>query len=169
MHRAWIVEFDPGDHFTNNFSNTIQMWWKFDFALFQILKKWLLQNLAHGMTAGLLWHVLNFVAIWSPVIELRAKWNFHRIWIVMEKSLLKQIGRFRTVTPVWFTNGYEMMHKAWSSIEEVPYCFSRSSVKFEGHTAIKIVDFDPDWVFRDCISSLKSPMATKWCTKLEVE
>ena len=28
-----------------------------------------------------------------------------------------------------FTNGYEMMHKAWSSIEEVPYCFSRSSIK----------------------------------------
>ena len=27
-----------------------------------------------------------------------------------------------------FTNGYEMMHKAWSSKEEVPYCFSRSSV-----------------------------------------
>ena len=28
-----------------------------------------------------------------------------------------------------------MMHKAWSSIEEVPlpYCFSRSSVKFQGH------------------------------------
>ena len=34
-----------------------------------------------------------------------------------------------------------MMHKAWSSIEEVPYCFSRSSVKLQGHTAIKIVDF----------------------------
>ena len=28
------------------------------------------------------------------------------------------------------TDGYEMMHKAWSSIEEVPYCFLRSSVKF---------------------------------------
>ena len=26
------------------------------------------------------------------------------------------------------TDGYEMMHKAWSSIEDVPYCFSRSSV-----------------------------------------
>ena len=38
-----------------------------------------------------------------------------------------------------FTNGYEMMHKAWSSIEEVPYCFSRSSVKFQGDTALKIV------------------------------
>ena len=58
--------------------------------------------------------------------------------------------------------------KPWSSIEEVPYCFSRSSVKFQGHMALKIVKFDPDWAFPDCISSLKSPMAKKWCTKLEV-
>ena len=29
------------------------------------------------------------------------------------------------------------MHKAWSSIEEVPYCFWRSSVKFQGHSAKK--------------------------------
>ena len=36
-----------------------------------------------------------------------------------------------------FTNGYEMMHKALSSIVEVPYCFSRSYVKFQGHTAKK--------------------------------
>ena len=61
-----------------------------------------------------------------------------------------------------------MMHKAWSSIEEVPYCFARSSVKLQGHTALKIVDFDPNWAFPDCISSLESLMATKWCTKLEV-
>ena len=33
-----------------------------------------------------------------------------------------------------FPNGYEMMHKTWSSIEEVPYCFPRSSIKFQGHT-----------------------------------
>ena len=61
-----------------------------------------------------------------------------------------------------------MMHRAWSSIEEVPYCFSRSNVKLQGHTALKIVDFDPNWAFPDCNSSLKSPMATKWGTKLEV-
>ena len=59
-----------GAHFTNNFSITIQMWWKFHFALIQILMKWSLQNLAHGTTAELSWHVPNFVAIWSPVIEL---------------------------------------------------------------------------------------------------
>ena len=61
-----------------------------------------------------------------------------------------------------------MVHKAWSSVEEVPYCFSRSSVKFQGHTALKIAEFDPDWAFPDCNSSLNLPMATKWCTKLEV-
>ena len=66
-------------------------------------------------------------------------------------------------------HGYEMMHKAWSGIEEVPYCFSRSSVKFQGHTALKIVKFYPNWAFTDCNSSLNSPMATKWCTKLEEE
>ena len=66
-----------------------------------------------------------------------------------------------------FTDGYEMMHRARSSIVEVPYCFSRSSVKFQGHTALKIVKFDPNWAFPDCNSSLNSPMATKCCTKLE--
>ena len=60
-----------------------------------------------------------------------------------------------------------MLHKAWSSIKEVPYCFWRSSVKFQGHTALKILKFDPNWVFPDCNSSLNSPMAMKCCTKLE--
>ena len=60
-----------------------------------------------------------------------------------------------------------MMHKAWSSIEEVPYCFSRSSVEFQGHTALKIIEFDPNRPFPDCNSSLNSPIAMKCYTKLE--
>ena len=60
-----------------------------------------------------------------------------------------------------------MMHRAWSSIVEVPYCFSWSSVKFQGHTALKIVEFDPNWAIPDSNSSLNSPMAMKCCTKLE--
>ena len=67
-----------------------------------------------------------------------------------------------------FTYDDEMMHIAWCCLEEVPYCFSRSSVKFQGHKALKLVEFDPNWAFPDCNSSLKSPMAMKWCTKLEV-
>ena len=49
----------------------------------------------------------------------------------------------------------------------MPYCFSRSYVKFQGHTALKIAEFDPNWAFLDCNSSLNSPMAMKCCTKLE--
>ena len=60
-----------------------------------------------------------------------------------------------------------MMHRAWSSIVKVPYCFSGSYVKFQGHTALKIVEFDPICAFPDCNSSLNSPMAMKCCTKLE--
>ena len=37
----------------------------------------------------------------------------------------------------WFADGFQMMHKAWSNIEEVPYCFSKSSYKFQGHTRQK--------------------------------
>ena len=54
-----------------------------------------------------------------------------------------------------------MMHEAWSSIEEVPYCFLRSYVKLQGHTAKKIIDLDPNWAFPDCNSSLNSRMAKK--------
>ena len=57
-----------------------------------------------------------------------------------------------------------MMHKAWSSIEEVPYCFSRSSIKFQCHTGQKIADLDPSLAFPDGNSSLNSLMAMIWCT-----
>ena len=36
-----------------------------------------------------------------------------------------------------FNDGFEMIHKAWCSIEEVPYYFSRSYIKFQGHTGWK--------------------------------
>ena len=52
--------------------------------------------------------------------------------------------------------------------KDVPYRFSRSSVKFQSHTEQKIADFDPNWAFPDCNSSLNSPMTSKWCTKLNI-
>ena len=45
---------------------------------------------------------------------------------------------------------------------------SASLSNFKGHAAKKIVDFDPNWAFPDCISSLNSQMALKWCIKIEV-
>ena len=35
-----------------------------------------------------------------------------------------------------------MIHKAWCSIEEVPYYFTRSYIKFQGHRGWKIDDLD---------------------------
>ena len=42
-----------------------------------------------------------------------------------------------------------MLHKAWNSKGEMPYCFSRSSVKFQGHTGQSTTNFDPNWAFPD--------------------
>ena len=66
-----------------------------------------------------------------------------------------------------FTHGFEMMHKAWCSKEEVPYCFPRSSIKFQGHTGQNI-NFDPNWAFPNFNSSLNLLMDLKWYTKLGV-
>ena len=41
------------------------------------------------------------------------------------------------------------LNKTWSGIEEVPYCLTMSSVKFQGHMGQKIADFDPNWAFSD--------------------
>ena len=42
-----------------------------------------------------------------------------------------------------------MLHKAWNSKGEMPYCFPRSSIKFQGHTVQNITDFDPNRAFPD--------------------
>ena len=110
-------------------------------------------------------------------------WKQHRRGAVLFFKVIRQISRShgsknRRIWPKLgvsgqqlqfkFTDGYEMLHKAWNSKGEVLYCFPRSSLKFQGHTALKIVEYDPDWAFPYCNSSFNSPMVTKCCTKLEV-
>ena len=99
---------------------------------------------------------------------------------VMSRQEVKVIGqrsRSHRSKPNLFVSGLylqfefayddEMIYKAWCCLGEVPYCFSRSSVKFQEHMANKIVDFDPNWAFPVCNSRLNSLMAMKLCTKLE--
>ena len=109
---------------------------------------------------------------WSSIEEV--PYCFPRSYIKLQGHTAQKIVDFDPklgvsglLLQLEFPDGYEMMHRAWSSIVEVPYCFSRSCVKFQGHTALKIVKFDPNWVFPDCNSSLNSPMVMKCCTKLE--
>ena len=43
-----------------------------------------------------------------------------------------------------------MMHNVWKDIEEMPLCFSRSSVTFQGHMRKeKNANIDPILVFLD--------------------
>ena len=42
-----------------------------------------------------------------------------------------------------------MLHKAWNCKGEMPYCFRRSSIKFQGHPGQNITDFDPNCAFPD--------------------
>ena len=55
-----------------------------------------------------------------------------------------------------------MMQKAWGSIEEVPYCFLMSSVKFQGYMRQKVTNFDPNWAFPDCNSDGFDMMHKAW-------
>ena len=126
-------------------------------------------------------HLTRWIHIWwwNDTYSLMLLWRVALLFF----NVIRQISRSRGAKNrrIWprlgvsglllqfkFTNGYEILHKAYSGIEEVPYCFTRWSVKFQGHTALKIVEFDPDWAFPDCYSSLNSPMATKCYTKPEV-
>ena len=87
---------------------------------------------------------------------------------VKVREVTTQLNRFQTVTPVWIHIWWWNGTYSWMLLRRSALLFSRSSIKFQGHTALKIVEFDPDWAFPDCNTRLNSPMATKWCTKLEV-
>ena len=65
------------------------------------------------------------------------------------RGILPKLGVSRLLLQFEFINGYEMLHKAWNSKGEMPYCFPRSSIKFQGHTVQNISDFDPNWAFPD--------------------
>ena len=69
-----------GTHFTNDFSITIQIRWKFHLALIQVLVIISQQNLAHATTAQLSCHVPNIVAITLLVFG----WEQNEISITFE-------------------------------------------------------------------------------------
>ena len=120
-------------------------------------------------------HLFDYV----PIIV--SSWNFQELshWTrvrSMQKDKVKGQGhrghdpnfRFRTVTPVWIhiwwwndTHSLMLLRRGALLFLKVIRQISRS------HRA-KIAEFDPDWAFPDCNSSLNSPMAMKCCTKLEV-
>ena len=154
--------------------------WKYTFlAATKQLYEWSSPSICLSVCLSVcLSHLFDYVSI------IVSSWNFLELLPMTKVTSMQKVKvrgqrsrsqrstlnlSFRTVPPVWILLWrWNDAYIAWWCLGEAPYCFSRSSGKFQGHTALKSVEFDPDWAFPDCNSSLNSPMATKWCTKLEV-
>ena len=83
-------------------------------------------------------------------------------------SILTQIGRLWTVTPVWiyqWLRNYALCLKEHRRGALLIFKVIRQISRSHG---TKNADFDLNWAFRYRNSSLNSPMALKWRTKLNV-
>ena len=92
-------------------------------------------------------HLFDYV----PIIV--SSWNFQELLPMTKVKSMQKVkvrGQRSRSQRLWphlavsgpllqfeFTNGDETMHKALCCLGEVPYCFSRSSVKFQGSMAQK--------------------------------
>ena len=107
---------------------------------------------------------LSHLFYYVPIIV--SLWNFQE-WLPMTEVISMQKVKVRgqrsrsqrskptlVVSVLWlqfeFTGGYEMMHKAWSCIEEVSHCFSSHPSNLKVTRDKKIADFDPNLAFLDC-------------------
>ena len=79
-----------------------------------------------------------------------------------------QLSRFGTQTPVGIHIWQWNHAHSWKHHRRGALLFFKVIPQISRSHGSKIAEFDPDWAFPDCNSSLNSPLATKWCTKLEV-
>ena len=79
-----------------------------------------------------------------------------------------QLSRFRTLTPVWIHIWQWSHAHSWKQHRRGALLFFKVIRQISRSHGSKNREFDPDWAFPDCNSSLKSLMATKWCIKLKV-
>ena len=93
--------------------------------------------------------------------------NF-KVTRLKKMSILTQIGRFRTVTPVWI---YQWL---WNDAQNLKQhrrgalLFFKVIRQFSRSRGTKNLQFYPKWAFPDCNSSLNIPIALKCFTKLNV-
>ena len=77
-----------GPILTRRFCIVIQIRWKFNYVLIQIVVKWSLWNFAHDTTSVLSWHGQFFFSDMITYDVVILKPIFHRIWIT-KKSFVK--------------------------------------------------------------------------------
>ena len=118
-------------------------------------------------------HLFDYV----PIIV--SSWNFQELLPMtkvrsMQKVKVKvtevttQLNHFRTVTQVWIHIWWRKDPYSLMLLRRGALLFFKVIHQISRSHGSKIAEFDPDWAFPDCNSSLNSPMAMKWCTTLKV-
>ena len=106
------------------------------------------------------WNFISYYQ-WQNEDHAKGQGQSSKLKVTYVETLL---SRFQTVTPIVFKGPPSNFKVAQDnklpiiSIEEVTYCFPKPSI---GLTGQKVTNFDPNWAFPDCNSSLNSPMALK--------
>ena len=114
----------------------------------------------------------------SQVSRLTSFW-IHRYWLVAGLGWVglgcKVLSQLFPICSCWYHSGCVAIFSRITKwflmlLGRGGLLFFKSSVKFQGHTAHAIVYFDPNCAgfFFYYNSSLNSPMAMKWYTKLDV-
>ena len=109
---------------------------------------------------------------WSSIEEVPYCFQGHtsncKATRLYKSSILTQIGRFRTVSPVWnhrWVRNDAQSFKYHKRGGLLFFKFIRQIASSHGST---IIEFDLVWAFPDCHSSLNSLMDLKWYTNLDV-
>ena len=82
-------------------------------------------------------------------------------------EVMTTFNRFRTVTPVWIHIWRWNDPHSLMLLRRGARLFFKAIRQISWSHGLKIVDFYPNWVFPEYNSSFNSPLAMKWCTKLE--
>ena len=97
-----------------------------------------------GRLSGRHTNVPVIVSAWNflEILPLTGVTSMLKVKVRSQRSRSQRSWHHLAISRPWlqfeFTYGNEMIHKAWCCLEEEPYCFSRSSVKFQGHKGQKL-------------------------------
>ena len=105
--------------------------------------------------------------ITSDICDVHAKGQGQRSKVKVTE-VNTQLSRFRTITPVWIHIWWWNDAQSLMLLRRGALLFFKVIHQISRSQGSKNRRIWPKLAFPDCNSSLNWPMATKWCTKLEV-
>ena len=136
------------------------------------LNEWYFPSVRPSVTPFLLCSHHRIIMKFSRVItndrsDVHAKGQGQRSKVKVTE-VNTQLSRFRTVAPVWIYIWWWNDAQSLMLLRRGALLFFKVIHQISRSQGSKNPQIWPKLAFPDCNSSLNSPMATKWCTKLEV-